>query len=414
MDFKSQALEISSFLKIYQSIFEIEVMDHYPISLENYNQEWVNDLKKLTDLELFDFLLDTYSNKITSPSFLNFLEETKKLKAILAYCPTPKKLEDWAYTDMKYKKRHEIDIIAPEIKKIFLENQIDRAIDIGGGVGHLARILAHYYQIPVTSIDLNSEFQKNGSLRLKKHRHPEGAKDVQFLNLKIDNESLKSLNKNLERRIILGLHSCGSLSSDIILGATYSKDTAIFNFGCCYHKISTPNYAFISNFFNTQIKLNLTRHALTLASRAHRSNEFSEFQKLKHVKRFRQSLHLFLFHKLLIKDLLDIGEMPIKNYYQEFSSYVISKLNEHHIHGEFKRNEIDDFFISDDVCNLNQEMFLRSLIRFKLGPLLEKIIVLDRAIFLQENNYTVNIHKYFDEHLSPRNIGIRAILNKSR
>jgi hypothetical protein len=37
-------------------------------------------------------------------------------------------------------------------------------------------------------------------------------------------------------------------------------------------------------------------------------------------------------------------------------------------------------------------------------------ILLDRAIYLEEQGYEVRVEEFFDEELSPRNIGITALL----
>jgi hypothetical protein len=54
-------------------------------------------------------------------------------------------------------------------------------------------------------------------------------------------------------------------------------------------------------------------------------------------------------------------------------------------------------------------MFLCNIIRWQLGRLLEIYLLLDRCLFLEENGYKVKVEQYFEEALSPRNIGILAL-----
>ena len=49
-----------------------------------------------------------------------------------------------------------------------------------------------------------------------------------------------------------------------------------------------------------------------------------------------------------------------------------------------------------------------NIIRWQFGRAIELWILLDRACYLQENKNEVIIGEYFDENISPRNIGIYA------
>jgi hypothetical protein len=53
-------------------------------------------------------------------------------------------------------------------------------------------------------------------------------------------------------------------------------------------------------------------------------------------------------------------------------------------------------------------MFICCLIRWQIGRALELYLLLDRAIYLEENNYTAILAEFFSENISPRNIGILA------
>jgi hypothetical protein len=55
-------------------------------------------------------------------------------------------------------------------------------------------------------------------------------------------------------------------------------------------------------------------------------------------------------------------------------------------------------------------MLAAGLIRNALGRVMELYLLVDRAIFLEEKGYKVEVQEFFDEELSPRNIGITAEL----
>ena len=74
------------------------------------------------------------------------------------------------------------------------------------------------------------------------------------------------------------------------------------------------------------------------------------------------------------------------------------------------KNELDDFFDNEDLKILIQRMLAAGLIRNALGRVMEVYLILDRAIYLEEQGYEVLVQEFFDEELSPRNIGITATL----
>ncbi len=55
-----------------------------------------------------------------------------------------------------------------------------------------------------------------------------------------------------------------------------------------------------------------------------------------------------------------------------------------------------------------EAMFLSNVIRWQFGRLIEKVVILDRCLFLEESGYKIKWGEVFDEKLSPRNIGIYA------
>jgi hypothetical protein len=127
------------------------------------------------------------------------------------------------------------------------------------------------------------------------------------------------------------------------------------------------------------------------------------------VKSFRYSLHLLLYEKLGIKKFITVEGHPLKKYGEDFSEYVFSKLTELGIKHNLAADYLNSFH--QDWSPLVKKMFLANIIRWQFGRLLEVYILLDRAIYLQESGFKVEMAQLFNESISPRNIGILA-LNK--
>ena len=412
MDFKSQAIVLHQFLNETKAMWEDEVMNKYPHSLEIYPENWINDLKKLSLYELF--LLDSKQSfsSLQNDSFKQFLEKIQKLSLIdhITKVPLPP-LEDWAYLDVKYKKKHEIEKLAPTIINIFKENQISHINDIGGGVGHLSRILAHYYGIPMNSIDQDQNLQKIGLIRTNKFRKLSNASAINFINQKLE-ETNSTDTLFTHNSFSLGLHTCGDLALQLIKKNVKNKTIGLLSFGCCYFKVGPKHDLRLSYFFKENNLININLYGLTLASRAHTDTNFKNFETRYQVKKYRYALHLFLIKYFNRFSDTAVGESSLKIYQEPISKYFLLKLKELEITHSFLESDIEAFFHSEATQITLKEMFLCDMIRFQLGRVIEKYILLDRCVYMEENGYIVKLEQYFNEALSPRNIGILALLKK--
>lgn len=387
-------------------------MNEYPETIKDYPAEWITLLDSLNEQELFDADCKRSVEKLRGSSFEVFLETIKKLTDIPRIPETPEvPLEDWAFQGVKKKKRHEIQKIVPVLKRVRDEIKFDRVVDIGGGVGHLSRILSHYHKIPSVSIDQNVEFQKIGKHRLLKFRKLEGAEDVQFLNLTFgQDEDAADLKKVFhENSLGLGLHTCGALANTLIHATIDYKTLGLLNFGCCYHKMKADHDFPLSTFYKENKFKRLNLYGFTLATRSHAEMTFETYQTKERVKNYRYALHLFLMKYFNNKTFTDVGECQISLYWEPFNFYISEKLKCLNIEHTFSDQDFNDFYNDPDLQKELRVMFLCNIIRWQLGRVMEAYILIDRCLYLEENGYEVTLKQYFDEALSPRNLGILAI-----
>ncbi len=416
MNLKSQALGLQTFLSQYTQLWSEEIMNEYPRTIKAYPKEWIELLDGLTESELFaidgKFIID----KIQGSTFAKFMEQANSLSTVdfQKNCQEIP-LEDWAYNGVKKKKRHEIQKIAPVISELKKNNQIDSVVDIGGGVGHLSRVLAHYHSIPTISLDRNLEFQKIGKERLKKYRRIENAAEVEFVSLNfgsdIDNHDLLAQIFK-PNSFGLGLHTCGPLANTLINQTIEFKTAGLLNFGCCYHSLDPKNDFPLSQFYKSNNPLHLSLYSLTLATRSHGQMTISDYQTKERVKYYRYALHLFLVQYFQKKDFIEVGECNTRIYWGAFSDYISMKLKELNIEHQFSELEFNQFFDLAETKMKLREMWLCNLIRWQLGRTLEVYLLIDRCLYLEEQGFNVSIAQYFKEALSPRNIGILALIKK--
>jgi hypothetical protein len=412
MNFKSQAKKLQDFLLKTAPMWREEIMNEYPQTIDDYPREWIDILESLSPDELYQVDCKIIPSKIQGSSFHQFVQTISELTAVENIPETPEyPLEMWAFYGVKKKKRHEIQKIVPVLKRVRDERYFSYVVDIGGGVGHLSRVLSHYHQIPSISLDQNAEFQAIGKERLKKFRKLEGAEDVEFINHTFGDHSdpLKDLKIFNPDSLSLGLHTCGPLAHTLIKETVANKTLGLLNFGCCYFKINPEKDFPLSQFYKDENFIKPNLFGLTLATRSHAEMQRDTYNTKLRVKNYRYALHLFLMEKFNNKYFTDVGECPIQTYWKPFSEYTLPKLKELNLIHSFTAEDINDFYHSERIQRELRVMFLCNIIRWQIGRALEVYLQLDRCLYLEEHGYEVEFHQYFTESLSPRNLGILAL-----
>jgi hypothetical protein len=413
MNMKSQAQQIQNFLSRYTDMWNVEIMNEYPKSLEFYPKEWIDLLSTLSDAELYAIDCKKTVEKIKGSSFEHFMNEARELCQIAEIPELPDiPLEDWAFNGVKKKKEHEIQKIVPILKKIKDTTNFEYIVDVGGGVGHLSRVLSHYHSIPSVSLDRDPNFQKIGIQRLSKYRKIEGSRDVSFINLDFskseNSEILKTIFK--PQAFSLGLHTCGALANTLIQKSIDHKTVGLLSFGCCYHTLKSGIDFPLSDFYKKQNFQRLNLYSFTLATRAHAEISFKDYQTKERVKYYRYALHLFLIKHFKQNDFISVGDCPIRTYWGPFADYIRNKLSEQNIDHDFSDDDFNRFYKDPEIQKELKTMWLCNIIRWQLGLCLEVFLLLDRCLYLEEQGYVVTIKQYFKDTISPRNIGILAIL----
>jgi len=405
MDFKKRFQEIAEFLQPYQRIWQNEIMLLYPNPLNDFPQDWVNELAQFKNQEDVIRLekKDVFSY-IKSPKLIAFYKRIEELADIpkipeLPLFPDNKSL----FLHMIPKKQHEIKRLAPYVNAFYSENHIDKIIDIGGGIGHLAQSLANHYHLKTTSLDMDPVMQQTG-----KERQPNN--QVEYIQVKVDadNEQFKSVLSN--NSMTLGLHTCGPLANHQIKASCAQNIKGLISFGCCYEKLQhDPQSQNISQTAkNLKSPITFNYFALTLATRAHRKMHEKDYELKLKVKYFRYAIHVLLHDEYEIKELVSLGNSSPKLYDESFGNYVIEQFRRINLPLRHTKDELDAYYATPVLQDLIWNMLTAGLIRNAFGRLMEIYILIDRALYLEEHGYSVQLLEFFDEPVSPRNLGIVA------
>lgn len=404
---KSRFLELSDLLNSCRQFWSVEVIDQYPQCFESYPETWVDEISRLSAEQLFELEHHRSLGSITEPGLRSYYEAHWRLAELpTAVVSENSVLGHKAFFRVSEKKRHEISVVCELVVELCRRQAIDTVVDFGGGVGYLAQALAHYYQVPTISLDRDRSLQETGMKRHQR-RKPADSSELQYVEMDCPANGSASELPGDGKRLLLGLHTCGPLANAQLTTAVREKCPAVLNFSCCYHKLCDTDYYLSEH--GKQSDLRLTSEALTLACRSPRygrkAHDFS-----KRVKFYRYSIHLFLYHELGIRQFRALGNSPRRLYEGDFVAYGLEQLGRIDLPtDESMAKALAAFAEDENYQQTVRKMVAANIIRSAATRGLELLLLFDRAIYLSEQGYTVEMAEYFDDLLSPRNIGIVAL-----
>ena len=379
----------------------------YPAPTVAYPAHWVEELMQIKNKEdLIALEKKDYSKLSLSSELREFFSRSEALgnfETAPKFTPMPESA--WTFLYVIPKKQHEIRSLAPFIHHIYETQKLSAVVDIGGGIGALAQTLNNQYQLRMHSVDMDPVLQATG-----KERHRKNARDRQNMveyhehRVALENEEFRKLLG--PGKMSLGLHTCGDLSLHQMLSSVATNTGSLINFGCCYQRLEdvlTQNVSSYAQALPTKIIQN--KFALTLAARAHRKTDEKDFDFKLKVKYFRYAFHLLLSDKYGRNGMATLGNSSKKLYDSPFSVYALEQFRRLGI-TPLPAEELDAYYNDFDRKELIREMLTAGFIRNVFGRLLEAYILLDRAIFMDESGYDSQIMSFFDEEVSPRNLGL--------
>lgn len=406
--YSGELKKIQVFLSPLEPLWSLEVLNEYPRTMPSLKKEWLEAIDEWTmEMEWKTDCGEDF-DKLPDSSLKELFLHLQELEDIKRWPETQEiKYPSWATFKVGGKKIHEIQRIIPLLSTLEL-GPGDHFVDIGGGKGHLSRILCLYHGLNGVTLDTNQEFQNLGKARLEKYQAPEGAGKLTFALHTFGGNDCKEREQGFfkEAKGSFGLHTCGPLALHHLSKVERSK--ALLNFGCCYQKMSPGKDTLLSQYAREVAPVNFTKHALTLASRGHTSISLSDYELKKKVKKMRSALHFFMIEKEFESGFVTVGSAHPRIYHLSFEDYAITKLKElgHDFNEEKIKIELSEFWNRPELQKILQEIYRANIVRWRFGRILEKYLLFDRALSYVEKGHPVEVYQFFDESLSPRNIGL--------
>lgn len=392
MSMKERFEKCARLLAQWADFLEVEALKLYPNHQPGPVGQWCESLKKLDRGELWDFQTNFSLERVDSDSLCKLVRDIQELTKFEAAQGGESDLPPELLRKVSAKKKHEIDSLLNITNKF---GEIDAILDIGGGVGHLSGALVYNRPRKSFCVDFNADLQEAGVVRLQKWDQETLGK-IKFLKASFDEEFECKEFEEHKKRMVVGLHSCGKLGADVLKVASRNECEFIALASCCYHKLNGAyNISELAQAHGTL----LSENALHLAARCYRYEDLAEFENKLMVRKYRYGLHLLRYEKGQT-EFTSIGNTKLSDYQLSFFEYAQKYSN---LKGLF-RDEVESFYQSVEVQNKINDIILVDLIRAMFGRVIETYLVLDRALFLQERGYKVEVIEAFERKLSPRNL----------
>lgn len=265
------------------------------------------------------------------------------------------------------------------------------------GKGHLGRLLAQQGAPSVTSLEWNADLCAQGE-----QLAAQLALTHQFYCADALSSSAATLFKSPQQAI--ALHACGELHLTFLRHACAAKTKALALSPCCYHLIATPYYQPLSN-AGQQLDLQLDKHSLRLPLQQQvtggeritrlRQQELSwrlAFDELQQsLTGHRQYLPLPSFPKRLLSgDFADFAQWACEKKNLPCPTSIDSK----------------HWLALAEPRRLLVKRI--ELVRHRYRYLLELWLLLDKALYLEEQGYQVTLGTFTDFPNTPRRYLLQA------
>ncbi|XP_059613157.1 methyltransferase-like protein 25B [Phlebotomus argentipes] len=334
--------------------------------------------------------------------------------------------------NVKIKKRHEIERMSAICSETAERCGVEYLVDVGGGLGHLSRVLAFGHGKKVCCVErqdslniqarvLDDQFLRFAKKYLQSEEY-EALHSPTHLNLSISADlDAKSFVKHLKAEVfgvtdkgdftlgIVGLHPCGDLGPILLnMFRECSEVKFIAVVGCCYMKLTGDGYPLSEHLRKVKVKrperVILSYEAREVACHAMEMYEERLSQGLYDdlkIHAYRSALERIIVKKW--PDLKHTGLKSVKyrdcSSFREYCRKAVAKLQL--ILPEAGPEEIKD-------CMEWEKVAIFYTFRLMLAPLVESVILTDRMLFLRENlprtvTSSCDTVAVFDPRLSPRN-----------
>ncbi|NVJ04731.1 methyltransferase [Myxococcus sp. AM001] len=400
MDFQARLEALTHQLRPWSPLWSRSILQGWPDSGAAYPEDWLTYARSLD--EAGERRLDQGALAGAPPPTLSALLGALQELTALPWHAGHHALTVSETQGLSAKKTHELErVLALLVPRT---HSIQEAVDVGGGMGHLARLCARTFGWTFHSIDRDAALQDKGRRWLTKTR-PAGGDTLCFIQASVQDgpqPQLDSLFSGRDRASI-GLHTCGPLALTHLRKSQGAG--LVLNIGCCYDKLEVPRDYPVSRVGSAH-PLPFTPHALALTTRGRPHKTEETFARMKRVYAWRFAFDLLSRRHFPERGFVRAGDAPRALYAGRFAVYARDRLALLGLDPGMTDTALNAFEVS--VRAETRDLLLCHLLRDRFARALEVVLLLDRALLLEESGFHVELLQLFDPSLSPRNLALIA------
>jgi hypothetical protein len=270
-------------------------------------------------------------------------------------------------------------------------------IDWCSGKGHLSRVVQRSMKQPVHCLEWDQKLVDLGSKLAKRDR----------LEIYYHHQNVLAPLPDFcahPEHTFMALHACGDLHIEMLKHVAYYRSKALILSPCCYQKTKDQQYRPLS-MVGKKSQIQLDRSALQLAVQETVTASQGEQRKREKTQRWRLGFDALQRDVRKTDQYLSIPSIKNHLLTGSFASFCQWAAKERQL---TLPDDIDyDLYLRRGEDRYG-EVFRLELLRRLFNRPLELWLALDRALYLEEQNYMVTLSTFCDRTLSPRNLLIQA------
>lgn len=261
------------------------------------------------------------------------------------------------------------------------------------GKGHLGRILAHRFAVPVTSVEWQPQLCEDGAALAKKYQLPQ-----QFVCADVLSRPL-GLALQPQQHIV-ALHACGQLHITMLQQAVQAGCQQLHLVPCCYHLIAQTQYQPMSD-LALRLNLQLSKDDLKLVVQG-QVTAGERVEKLRSTEVLWRlaydELRADLSGQCEYQPLASVGKHWFSGSFTAFACWAAAQ---HQL--QLPAVIAEDTYLkrARQRATVVQRI---ELIRHLFRRPLELWLALDKALYLQQHGYQVKLSEFCDYQITPRNL----------
>ncbi|MGL5030355.1 MAG: methyltransferase [Aeromonas sp.] len=385
--------QLDQLLTRYRRWWQYQPYHHLTMAFADEAPELVAMLNGLTQEQLAEFDADMDALSALLAPWIPGGAQLQQLSQLAGFTPEPITCDKAMALNMPGRKQAQIASFTA-----CLPAHSGPYLEWCAGKGHLGRLVSRHRQAAVLSLELQPQLCEQGQLLAKRD-------GVTMHFTCADAFAPQSAALISPEHHAMALHACGELHTHLLERVAERGASGVTISPCCYHLIRTPHYRPLSAAANASaLRLSKADLKLPLQETVTGGARISRLRELEVIWR--------LGFDCLQRQVRGVDEyLPVPNMQKRLLTASFEAFCQWA--AERKGITLPGGLDYGDLLAQGERRFgdvgRMELVRHLFRRPLEIWLVLDRALFLQEQGYQVDVGEFCPKPMTPRNVLIRAV-----